>query len=123
MRRRETATLAAALALSPLAMACGGGDERPQEPAAQSQPPPAAEAEPREPEHGRENDEARSGRDGESSSRSGHGGEDDGGGDGQDGVSYDPRRPDGPGNDRPPPPGSAAERFERECPHGPESCD
>jgi len=117
VRRRETATLAAALALSSLAMACG--DEPPPEgPAAQGQPPPAAEAEPREPEHGRENDEARSGRDGESSSRSGHGG-----GDGQDGGSYDLRRPDGPGNDRPPPPGSAAERFERECPHGPESCD
>ena len=122
MRRRETATLAAALALSSLAMACG--DEPPPEgPAAQGQPPPAAEAEPRDPEPGGENDEAQSGRDGESSSGSGHGGEDAGGGDGQDGGSYDPGRPDGPGNDRPPPAGSAAERFERECPHGPESCD
>jgi len=36
---------------------------------------------------------------------------------------YDPSKPDAPGNDKPPPKGSPAERFERTCKANPSACD
>jgi hypothetical protein len=57
----------------------------------------------------------------------GAGGDGGGAGGGSDGVGgsgrdYDPSRPDSEKNDKPPPPGSPAEKFEKQCERNPESC-
>jgi len=124
--RRNAAALAAALALTPLDAVCGSGrDEgsRSQRPPTQAASPPAAEAEPKAParttdEHaGASHGKSQSGQAADASEESGSL---KGSGSRR---SYDPRLPDAPGNDKPPPPGSPAERFEQACEKDPHVCE
>jgi hypothetical protein len=101
----------AAVTLLPVALACGGGSERS---APQGARPPRTSSARRPP--ARTSTRAIERRE-RTSQKSG------GGSDAKQGKrSYDPSRPDGPGNDKPPPPGSPSERFEKTCEKNPQDC-
>jgi hypothetical protein len=122
-RRTPLAALVAALLL--VVAGCGGDDDTADKPASK----------PRAPEQRADSGDRR--KDGTASEPHGaSGGAGSGGsappsgaGPGSDGDSGSrtggvPAEPpaDRPGNDLPPPPGSPAERFEEQCPKGPDSC-
>jgi hypothetical protein len=113
-----------ALALAAPIAACGGdeggpGAPRPAGPVPPADRTPTAEERPAEPSGGGEAAPDRADGGGSASGGDRGGAGSDGGGEG----SYDPSRPDEPGNDKPPPAGSAAERFERYCEQNPGACD
>jgi hypothetical protein len=111
----SSATVAIVAGLLALVPACGGSDEG----GSPQGGPPAAQPQP-QPEPSPQSDNGAGESDGQGGGGEGSSG--GGGGSGGSGRDYDPRRPDTPSNDVPPPPGSPAERFERECEDNPEAC-
>jgi hypothetical protein len=119
--RRNVAAVATLVALACVDAGCGSDDggSRPVTTPSSTERPPTVEAEPRP-----KGSYSEGGRDGSSGKQGSSKSKGESSGRNESGRgSYDPDRPDEPGNDKPPPPGSPAERFEQACKKDPHLCN